>query len=373
MRTQIMTGVLLINLGTPDAPTPDAVGRYLREFLMDPFVINTPAPLRWLLVNVAIVPRRKYQSAAAYQKIQMPEGSPLLVHTRALAHEVARCLGTHASGVPSSASEQARGLRTQEFYAVEFGMRYGNPSIKSALESLKSRGVSPIIVLPLYPQYAESSFETAIVETKRCARELGCEDLLTFLPPFYNDPGFINSSANQIRANIDPEKTDHLVFSFHALPVSHLTKFHHDNRTPSAECCTEVTAINQNCYRAQCFETARAIAARLHLHPDDYTVSFQSRLGRAEWIGPNTVDVFADLARRGVKRIAVACPSFVSDCLETVEEIGMRGRKTFLEAGGESLQLIPSLNAGAVWAATIAHWVRECGSRPSIAATHAGA
>jgi ferrochelatase len=356
-----MTGVLLINLGTPDAPTPDAVGRYLRQFLMDPFVINTFAPLRWLLVNVAIVPRRKYRSAEAYQKVQMPEGSPLLVHTRALADEVARCLGTHASSV--SPSEQAGSLRTQETYFVEFGMRYGNPSIKSALESLKSRGVSRIIVLPLYPQYAESSFETAVVETKRAARDLGCEDLLTFLPPFYNDPGFINASANHIRANLDPEKTDHLVFSFHSVPVRHLTKFHNDNRWPSAECCAEVTADNQNCYRAQCFETARAIAARLQLHPDDYTVSFQSRLGRAEWIGPNTVNVFEDLARRGIKRIAVACPSFVSDCLETLEEMGIRGRETFLQAGGESFQLIPALNADATWAEALAQSIRAAANQ----------
>jgi protoporphyrin/coproporphyrin ferrochelatase len=343
------TGVLLINLGTPDAPTSAAVGRYLREFLMDPFVIDNPAPLRWLLVNVAIVPRRKHKSAAAYQKIQLPEGSPLLVHTRALAHEVGRSLGDQ--------------------YAVEFGMRYGNPSIKSALARLKSRGVSRLIVLPLYPQYAESSFETAVVETKRAARELGCEDLLTFLPPFYNGPGFINASADHIRANLDPEKTDHLVFSFHSVPVSHLTKFHHDNRTPSAECCTEVTAANPNCYRAQCFETARAIAAQLQLHPDDYTVSFQSRLGRAEWIGPNTVNVFEDLAQRGIKRIAVACPSFVSDCLETLEEMGMRGRETFLQAGGESFQLIPSLNANSAWAEAIAQSIREAVNQRSFTAT----
>jgi ferrochelatase len=346
------TGVLLINLGTPDAPTPDAVGRYLREFLMDPFVIDTPAPLRWFLVNVAIVPRRKYQSAEAYQKVQLPEGSPLLVYTRALAQEVAQRL--NSSG---------------ENYAVEFGMRYGNPSINSALESLKSRGVSRIIVLPLYPQYAESSFETAVVEAKRSARELGCENLLSFLPPFYNDPGFISSLADHIRANIDPEKIDHLMFSFHSIPVRHLTKFHHDNRPPSAECCTEVSAANPNCYRAQCFETARAIAAQLQLHPDDYTVSFQSRLGRAEWIGPNTVNVFEDLAGRGIKRIAVTCPSFVSDCLETVEEIGMRGRETFLAAGGEAFQLIPSLNANAAWAEVIAQSIREALDQGSLAAT----
>jgi ferrochelatase len=336
------TGVLLINLGTPDAPTPDAVGRYLRQFLMDPFVIDTSAPLRWLLVNVAIVPRRKYQSAEAYEKIQLPEGSPLLVYTRALAHELAQQLNSPGGN-----------------YAVEFGMRYGNPSIKSALENLKSRGVARIIVLPLYPQYAESSFETAVVETKRAALDLDGEDLLTFLPPFYNDPGFIKASADHIRANIDPEKTDHLVFSFHGVPVRHLTKFHNDNRSPSAECCTEVTATNRNCYRAQCFETARTIAAQLELHPDDYTVSFQSRLGRAEWIGPNTVDVFEDLARRGVKRIAVACPSFVSDCLETLEEIGMRGRETFLQAGGESFQLIPALNAGTGWVGAVAGMIEK--------------
>src|SRR6185503_8187638 len=162
------TGVLLINLGTPDAPTPDAVGRYLREFLMDPFVIDLPAPLRWFFVNVLIVPRRKYQSAEAYQKIQTPEGSPLLVHTRALAHEVARQLN-----------------QPDNSYLVEFGMRYGNPSIKSALKNLSARGASRIIVVPLYPQYAESSYETAMVATKRNARELGCEGLLTFLPPFY--------------------------------------------------------------------------------------------------------------------------------------------------------------------------------------------
>ena len=335
-----MTGVLLINLGTPDAPTPEAVGRYLREFLMDPFVIDQPAPLRWLLVNIIVVQRRKHQSAAAYQKVQMSEGSPLLVYTRALAQKVGAKLG-------------------QDFQ-VEYAMRYGNPSIKSALQNLISGGLSRIIVLPLYPQYAESSFETAVVETRRSARELGGEELLTFLPPFYNDPDFINAWAERLRASITPETTDHVMFSFHSLPVSHLTKFHTGNNfRATAECCTEITSVNQKCYRAQCFVTARAIAAELGLHPDDYTISFQSRLGRAEWIGPNTVDVFQELARRGVKRIAVACPSFVADCLETVEEIGIRGRQTFLAAGGVDLQLVPSLNSDREWVATIAKWLER--------------
>lgn len=335
-----MTGVLLINLGTPDAPTPEAVGRYLRQFLMDPFVIDQPAPLRWFLVNIIVVPRRKYQSAAAYQKVQMTEGAPLLVHTRALAKEV--------------------GARLSKDFQVEYAMRYGNPSIKSALQNLSSRGVSRIIVLPLYPQYAESSFETAVVETKRSACELGCEELLTFLPPFFDDSDFINAWAERLRASIAPETTDHVMFSFHSVPVHHLTKFHSgDNFRPSAECCTEITLGNQNCYRAQCFATARAIAAQLDLHPDDYTISFQSRLGRAEWIGPNTVDVLQQLARRGVKRIAVACPSFVADCLETVEEIGIRGRETFMAAGGVDLQLVASLNSDQIWAVTVAKWIER--------------
>ncbi len=338
------TGVLLINLGTPDAPTPDAVGRYLREFLMDGYVIDTPAPLRWLLVNLVIVPRRKYQSAEAYQKVQLPEGSPLLVYTRALAQEVAARLNP-------------------DEYLVEFGMRYGNPSIKSALGSLKSAGVTRVIVLPLYPQYAESSFETALVETRRSATELGCENLLTFLPPFYVEPGFVGAWSERILASVDPQTTDHLIFSFHSIPVRHVTRLHPNHCLQSKECCAAITSANQNCYRAQCFATARAIADKLELNADDYTVSFQSRLGRAEWIGPNTVDVFPDLVNRGLKRIAVACPSFVADCLETVEEMGIRGRETFLAAGGEAFQLIPSLNSGATWAEAVAQMIRTANSR----------
>jgi len=333
------TGVLLINLGTPDAPTPEAVGRYLREFLMDGFVIDLPAPLRWFLVNVMIVPRRKYQSAAAYQKVQMTGGSPLLVHTRALAERVA--------------------LELADSHTVEYAMRYGNPSIASALTKLCLEKVERIIVLPLYPQYAESSFETAVVETNRRAAELGGADLLKFLPPFYDQPEFIKAWAGRIHAEVDAEKIDHLLFSFHSVPVRHLTKFHRDRSKPSARCCTEISSANENCYRAQCFETARSIAAQLELHADDYTVSFQSRLGRAEWIGPNTVNILEELPQRGVKRVAVVCPSFVADCLETVEEIGLRGRETFRKAGGEELQLVTSLNADPAWAKTVADWIRQ--------------
>jgi ferrochelatase len=339
-------GVLLINLGTPDAPTPEAVGRYLREFLMDGFVIDVPKPLRWLLVNVMIVPRRKGQSAKAYQKVQLPGGSPLLVYTREFAEKLAARL---------AADDR------YDRYVVEYGMRYGNPSIAASLRKLRSLDVSRIIVLPLYPQYAESSSETAVVETKRRARELGYADRLSVFPRFYDRPEFINSFARRIAGDCDQQSPEHIVFSFHSLPERHLKRLDatREHCLAKAGCCDEISSVNKNCYRAQCIFTARAIAEQLRLQEDSYTVSFQSRLGRAKWLGPTTEDVLRDLARRGVKRIAVSCPSFVADCLETVEEMGIRGRETFINAGGEELRLIPSLNADPAWVETVAGWIRE--------------
>ena len=335
-------GLLLINLGTPDAPTPEAVGRYLREFLMDGFVIDVPKPLRWFLVNVMIVPRRKIQSAKAYQKVQLPGGSPLLVYTRELAEKVA-----------------AR-LASVDVYVVDYAMRYGNPSIASALRKLCSPDITRIIVLPLYPQYAESSFETAVVETKRVARELGCADRLSFFTTFYERPEFIAACARRLMETHEKQPVDHVVFSFHSLPESHLKRLDETQQhcLVKSDCCQQVGAVNYKCYRAQCFYTARAIAAELALNVEDYTVSFQSRLGRAKWIGPTTEVVLRDLAQRGVKRIAVSCPSFVADCLETLEEMGIRGRQTFIEAGGQELFLVPSLNAEPGWVEAVANWIR---------------
>ena len=338
------TGVLLINLGTPDAPTPEAVGRYLREFLMDGFVIDAPKPLRWFLVNVMIVPRRKTQSAKAYQKVQLPEGSPLLVYTRDFAQKVAAQL----------AGKDDR-------YVVEYAMRYGNPSIKSALEKLRARDVSKIIVMPLYPQYAESSFETAVVETKKRAEQMGLADRLVFFPPFYHRSDFIDTYANHVAETVKGETVDHFVFSFHSLPVRHLKRLDASGQHCSIkpDCCREISAVNQNCYRAQCLFTARGMAEQLGLNEGAYSVSFQSRLGRAEWLGPQTEGLLRALAAKGVKRVAVACPSFVADCLETVEEIGMRARNAFIRAGGEELQLIPSLNSDPAWIDTLVRWIRE--------------
>ena len=335
------TGVLLINLGTPDAPTPEAVGRYLREFLMDGFVIDVPRPLRWFLVNVVIVPRRKIKSARAYQKVQLPGGSPLRVYTRELAEKVTEALAK------------------DDHYVVEYAMRYGNPSTASAVARLYSPEVSRIIVLPLYPQYAESSYETAVAETKRAARELGCADRLSFFPPFYDRPEFISAFARRMAETRENDWADHFVFSFHSLPERHLKRLDttHEHCLFKSDCCDQISAVNHKCYRAQCFFTARAIAAQLGLKQDDYTVSFQSRLGRAKWIGPTTEVVLGELAQRGVKRVAVSCPSFVADCLETLEEMGIRGRQTFTDAGGEELRLIPSLNADPFWVDTVADWI----------------
>ena len=337
-------GVLLINLGTPDAPTPEAVGRYLRQFLMDGFVIDVPKPLRWFLVNVMIVPRRKGQSAKAYQKVQLPEGSPLRVYTRELAEKVAARLAVEG-----------------DCFVVEYAMRYGNPSIESSLARLRSQDVSRLIVMPMYPQYAESSYRTAVEETRQRAGELGLADRLSFFPVFYDRPDFINAYAGRVRETVQAWPVAHFVFSFHSLPVRHLQKLDATQAhcLIKSDCCDAISAVNQKCYRAQCIFTARAIARELGLKDDGYSISFQSRLGRAEWLGPQTEEVLRKLAQAGCKRVAVACPSFVADCLETVEEIGIRARDNFIQAGGEELRLIPSLNSEPAWVETVAGWVRE--------------
>lgn len=343
------TGVLLINLGTPDEPSPEAVGRFLREFLMDGYVLDMPAALRWPLVNVAIVPRRKKQSAQLYQKIHSADGPPLLFHTRQLASEVSAALSV-----------------IEERYLVKFGMRYGNPSIASALTELRTENVEQIIVLPLYPQYAESSFETAVVETKKRAGELGCADKLLFLAPFYADPNFINACAERVTDHLNGETPGHILFSFHGVPARHVKKLDQSRRhclvTPN--CCQKISEVNQNCYRAQCVFTAEAIREQLGLSEASCTTSFQSRFGRTEWVGPATDEVLRNLARNGVRKVAVFCPSFVADCLETLEEIAIRGSETFVEAGGEELRLIPSLNSHPAWVTTVTNWIVEAAGSP---------
>jgi ferrochelatase len=338
------TGVLLVNIGTPDEPTSEAVGRYLREFLMDGYVLDMPFLKRWLLVNRIIVPRRKEYSAKHYQKIQTEEGSPLLVHTRKFAARLASELS-----------------HNKDDYVVEIGMRYGNPSIGAALASLKMSGVKRIVAVPLYPQYTQSSFETAVVEIRRRAHRLGVADRLSFVSPFYADAGFIKACSDVVGEHLKQHSPDYILFSYHGVPVRHIkqldTSGHHCLANDA--CCESIGPANQNCYRAQCRATTRAIANALGLDSDRYTTCFQSQFGRDEWIGPSFEVLLRELPGRGACTVAVFCPSFVADCLETLEEVGIRGREEFKEAGGQELTLIPCLNSHPLWIKAAANLVRE--------------
>jgi ferrochelatase len=338
------TGLLLLNLGTPDSPEPEAVGRYLRQFLMDARVVDIPWLLRWFFVNVLIVPKRKHASSELYKTIWTDRGSPLLVHLRDLAKKVE----TRLSGE----------------FEVAIGMRYGNPSIRSGLETLAAKGVDEILVFALYPQYAESSSLSSQEECERVADELNLKAKIKFHPAFYDHLLFIRPYSEVIREHWIKEKPEHLLMSFHGLPERHMV---HTDRSGGKhcfvkpDCCAEIVEANRDCYRAQCYATARSLAVASALAPSEYSVSFQSRLGRAEWIKPYTEPMLRKLAEQGIKRLVVACPAFVADCLETLEEITVRGNEVFLAHGGEKLTLIPCLNSRDTWADSVAALVRDFG------------
>jgi ferrochelatase len=334
-------GLLLINLGTPDAPRTPEVRRYLREFLMDPRVVDIAAVPRWMLVNLVILPTRPAKSAEAYRKVWMEQGSPLLVYSRAFADEVAKRL----SGA----------------YEVELAMRYGNPSIASAVEALKKRGVTHITALPLYPQYAASSTASSVDELMRVLRTSWDSLPLRVLPAFYDQPGFLDAFAEVARAPLDELRPDHVLFSFHGLPERQVQKSDPTGRhcLASASCCDTIGPHNERCYRAQSYFTARELASRLRLPSDRWSVGFQSRLGRTPWIQPFTDARIDELGRAGVKKLAILCPSFVADCLETLEEIDMRAREQFVSVGGEAFLMVPSLNAHPAWVESVVQMVRE--------------
>ncbi len=335
-----MKGVLLINLGTPDSPAVPDVRRYLRQFLLDPLVIDIPAPARWFLVHALILPRRPQASAAAYQQIWTERGSPLLFHTLDLAREVAERLAGSEKGSET---------------IVEPCMRYGSPSIESALSKLRERGATEIVVLPLYPQYSLAATESSLVEMRRALKSMRWDVPVRTIDDFFVENGFIESFVERIGATLSEFKPDHLLFSFHGLPERHVKKTDKTGShcLASPGCCDRMVDANRRCYRAQCFATARELAKRLGLADGFWSVSFQSRLGRTPWIKPYTDLLFEPLAKRGVRRLAVACPAFVADCLETLEEIQIRGREHFKSVGGEDLRLVPSLNSSAKWASSV--------------------
>jgi ferrochelatase len=341
-------GLLLVNLGTPDAPEAGPVRRYLREFLGDPRVIDINPLGRWLLLNLIILPFRPARSAEAYQKIWMKEGSPLLVYSRALTAAVAARLAGQ--------------------YEVELAMRYGTPSLPDAVKALRSRGVTEFTVLPLYPQAAASSSSSTLARAYEVLAEAWDVAPVRALPAFFDHPGFLDAFAAVARPIIAETRADHVLMSYHGLPERHMRKSDPSGRhcLASAGCCDVLTDVNRNCYRAQCFATSRGLAERLGLSPDGYTVSFQSRLGRTPWVKPYTDLVLPELARRGIKRLAVMCPAFVADCLETLEEVGLRAREQFLQCGGEALTLVPSLNAHPAWVDAVVRLVGEAdGSVPA--------
>ncbi len=340
-------GLLLVNLGTPDAPETGPVRRYLREFLNDPRVVDIHPVGRWLLLNLIILPVRPARSAEAYRKIWTKEGSPLLVHSRQLAAAVAQ--------------------RFQGEYEVELAMRYGNPSLPDAVKALRARGVEEFILLPLYPQEAASSSGSTLARAYEVLAEAWDVAPVRVVPAFHGHPGFLDAFAEVARPVIAEARADHVMFSYHGLPERHMRKSDPSGQhcLASAGCCDVLTDVNRHCYRAQCFATSRGLAERLGLSKEGYTVSFQSRLGRIPWIQPHTDVVLPELAKAGVKRLAVMCPAFIADCLESLEEIGMRAREQFLECGGESLTLVPSLNAHPAWVDAVVRLVREADAPPA--------
>jgi ferrochelatase len=334
-------GVLLVQLGTPEAPEPRAVRRYLREFLSDPRVLDVPALPRWLLLRAVILPRRPRTSAAAYRSIWRADGSPLLVHSRALAGALAAELGPG--------------------YAVELGMRYGEPSLAGALGRLRAAGAERVRVLPLYPQYAASSTGSAWARVAELCAGAWDPTEIELLPPFYDDAGFVAAWGEVAREPLAAFGPDHVLFSFHGLPERQIRR---SDPTGShclsrSDCCDAPGAALPRCYRAQCTATSRALASALGLGDAGWSQAFQSRLGRTPWIRPYTDLVLPELAARGAKRLAVLCPSFVADCLETLEEIGIRGRAQWRAAGGDELLLVPSLNAHPAWVSALARLLKR--------------
>ncbi len=321
-------GVLLINLGSPDSTSVHDVRRYLREFLMDPRVLDSPWPVRWSVVNLAILPKRPVESAEAYKKIWTSEGSPLVVTSRNVQIELQRRFGGTA--------------------VVELAMRYQNPTIESAIARLREQGVTDLLVFPLFPHYAMSSFETAVVRAQEVAALLAPEMTVKVAAPYFADPDYIAALAASA-ANFLGAGYDHLLFSFHGLPERHMRKANPGHCLSTPNCCDTPGPALRTCYRAQCFATVRAFVEATGIPADKHSVSFQSRLGREPWLKPYTDVEFVRLAEGGVKKLLVICPAFVSDCLETLEEIAMRGREVFLEAGGREFALIPCLNEHPRW------------------------
>lgn len=317
--------VLIVNLGSPESPSVPDVRRYLREFLGDERVLDIPGPLRWLLLEGIILRTRPKQSAHAYASIWTKEGSPLIVVSESVRRKLSAALGSETP--------------------VYLAMRYGRPSIGEVLAKMADDGVSEALLFPQYPHFAMSSWETvtAKVEAERLRRAPGLK--ITCVQPFYADPDYIEALF-AVSAPALAQPHDHVLFSFHGLPARHMRKADptgcHCLKSP--DCCTTPSPAHATCYRAQVYATTRAFVQRAGIPPERHSVAFQSRLAGEPWLEPFTDVALERLPKAGVKRLLVLCPAFVADCLETLEEISVRGRESFLGAGGEWFHQVPCLN-----------------------------
>lgn len=319
------TTLFIVNLGTPDSPQVTDVRKYLREFLMDKFVIDIPWILRWILVNLIIVPFRSPKSAHAYLKIWQNDGSPLLVNSKKLAQKLQYSLGKKVN--------------------VMLAMRYGSPGIESEWKNIETEN---IVILPLYPQYAESTVKTVVEEIDRLKNK---NQKIKFIEPFYNNPKFIKSISEKTLKTVNLKNIDHLIFSYHGLPERHVLKTDSTNSycLKSQECCKKICNENKNCYSHHCYETTRLVVQELKLPDDKFSTCFQSRLGRDKWLSPSTEETVTRLLAQGKTKLAIVAPSFMTDCLETLEEINIQLREKFFESGGVEFFYIPCLNDDESW------------------------
>lgn len=321
-----MKGVLLINLGSTKSPAPADVKEYLDEFLMDERTIDFPYWLRSLIVRGIILKTRPKKSGENYARIWWKEGSPLIVISENLRDKV----------------------REQIEIPVEIGMRYGEPSIQSGLQNLVDQGVKEVIVLPLYPQYTMSTIETALVKAEAIRKEFFPELSFQILPAFYDDPAYINTLSQSITEGLAGVDYDHLLFSYHGIPVRHERKTNYIAQGDKEK----IT------YRDQCLMTTALVAEKLDLKEGTYSTSFQSRLGIDPWLTPFTDKTVQAFPTKNIKKLAIVAPAFVADCIETIDELGREAREDFIGAGGEELTVIPCLNDREDWVKTIVNWVK---------------
>ena len=334
-----MKGVLLVNLGSPASPTPKDVKPYLDEFLMDKYVIDVPFLLRALLVRGIILRKRPKESAHAYQQIWWDEGSPLIVLSERMHKKVAQKLEM----------------------PVALAMRYGKPSIEQGLQELADKGVTDVLLFPLYPQYAMASTLTILVRAEEIRKKKFPQMKFTDVPAFYNKPDYIKALANSIKSSIANFDYDHLLFSYHGIPERHIRKTDvtKSHCKINDTCCSTPSAAHKFCYRHQCYETTRLVVEELGIPEDKYSLTFQSRLSGDKWLEPYTDVEVNKMPNKGIKKLAVVTPAFVSDCLETLEEIAMRARDDFKEHGGEEFLAVPCLNDNDEWVDVVAGWISE--------------